>query len=228
MTNKIEEQWPVVEETTEVAEKAAEWWTAFLRDPDDVEFDNGDPMFGALAKACQDDSGYHPDDLDAFQEQLAKRIQGHVDNTNGWGTDNPHYSVFMKCDYHSDPVLVAAGRDVGLELDGMTVFPSKTSMKIHSTHIFVRGGYSTERELIWEVGDYYDQVKGVCDERDFKTRVVPLVGGYEIKVYRENEDVIGMEDDTFSVMFDEQDSWDVIKETLEGGLNIAENWAHDT
>ncbi|MFB6236980.1 MAG: hypothetical protein ABEH81_01280 [Halopenitus sp.] len=189
--NQERELWPRVEETCVEAEVGAEWWTALLRDPEDVEFDNGDPMYGALVRAMRDPEqhSYDSDVLDEYQSVLAEKIQGGIERRRTWDLDEPEKgSTVIKCDYHTHPVLADAGEEVGIDVSGMMTFPSKTTMWLDPGRIRVRSGYTSDIECIWEVGNFLEEIREEVDKYNFETKVYPISLGYRIKVYREDPD----------------------------------------
>lgn len=171
----------------------AEWWANILREPDSVKWDNGDVMQSALANVVRDKHSAHqdpfdPDKINEFEELVAEGIQSRIDQQT-WDYDQPYMgSRYIKCDYHAHPILASAAEEVGIEISSMTTFPAKTGMWVDPGHVQVSVGYQGERETIWEIGDYLEDIREVVGGWEFDVRVFPTDDGYILRVYREMKD----------------------------------------
>lgn len=180
-------------EPCQEARVGAEWWANFLREPDSVTWDNGDPVQSAFASVVRDKHSAHqepfdPDKVDEFEELVAEGIQGRIDQQT-WDYDQPYMgNRHIRCDYHAHPILASAADEVGIEISSMTTFPAKTGMWVDPGHVQVSVGYQAGRETVWEIGDYLEDIREVVGDWDFDVRVFPTDDGYILRVYREIED----------------------------------------
>jgi len=120
----------------ETAQKAAKWWADQLRGT--ARLDNGDhsqqgAMTAILASICQEAEKEHqtPEQIDAFEKELAQDIVGYNDE---------YFTISV--DYHPDHILILAAEGAGITL-GMTTLPWKTHMIFDKGTIKVACGYGT-------------------------------------------------------------------------------------
>ena len=133
----------------EIVKTAVAYWVNFLKNPNDVVQDNGEPtqfaMMNMLAKLAGNIS-YSPESIEDFEVELSNIIET---NLNEFGR------LTLSVDYHPDQNLSKA-LDVGIkDYNSMTIFPCKTSMVIDNdaNKVEVSEGYGKPWKTIHSVNE---------------------------------------------------------------------------
>ena len=133
----------------EIVKAAVAYWVNFLKNPNDVVQDNGEPaqfaMLNMLAKLAGDIS-YHQESIEEFEVELSNIIET---NLNEFGR------LTLSVDYHPDQNLSKA-LDAGIkDYKSMTIFPCKTSMVIDNdaNKVEVSEGYGKPWKTIYPIAE---------------------------------------------------------------------------
>ena len=133
----------------EIVKAAVAYRVNFLKNPNDVIQDNGEPtqfaMMNMLAKLAGNIS-YSPESIEDFEVELSNIIET---NLNEFGR------LTLSVDYHPDQNLSKA-LDAGIKnYNSMSIFPCKTSMIIDNdaNEIEVSEGYGKPWKTIHSVNE---------------------------------------------------------------------------
>lgn len=133
----------------EIVKAAVAYWANFLKNPNEVVQDNGEPtqfaMMNMLAKLAGN-INYPQESIEEFEEELSNIIET---NLNEFGR------LTLSVDYHPDQNLSKA-LDAGIkDYKSMTIFPCKTSMIINNdtNKVEVSEGYGKPWKTIYPRAD---------------------------------------------------------------------------
>ena len=133
----------------EIVKVAVAYWVNFLKNPNDVVQDNGEPtqfaMMNMLAKLAGN-INYPQESIEEFEVELSNIIET---NLNEFGR------LTLSVDYHPDQNLSKA-LDIGIKkYNSMSVFPCKTSMVINNevNKVEVSEGYGKPWKTIHSVNE---------------------------------------------------------------------------
>lgn len=122
---------------------AAEWWTNAIANPTPNSFCNGDRtsdssfMMMIMGHMLAEQNAAKPEQLEAFRENLIKRIESELDR---------EARVQLDCDYGPCNILGEAAEEVGINT---RVFPFKRRMNITNTSVEVKDGYDADWKTLY-------------------------------------------------------------------------------
>ena len=128
---------------------AVEYWSNFLKNPEDVIQDNGEPTQFAMMNMLSKLAGtikYPIENIEDFEVELSDIIET---------TLMEHGRLTLSVDYHPDNNLSEALNSTIKNYNSMSIFPCKTSMIINNykNKVEVSEGYGKPWETIYSVNE---------------------------------------------------------------------------
>lgn len=172
----------------EIVKVAVAYWVNFLKNPDSVIQDNGEPtqfaMMNMLAKLAGNIS-YSPESIEDFEVELSNIIET---NLNEFGR------LTLGVDYHPDQNLSKA-LDAGIkDYNSMTIFPCKTSMIINNdtNKVEVSEGYGKPWKTLYPIADNTNRLNSGYNYVIFGNQNKDVQIVIDFKYYRCELDIIAL------------------------------------
>lgn len=172
----------------EIVKVAVAYWVNFLKNPNEVVQDNGEPtqfaIMNMLAKLAGNIS-YSPESIEEFEVELNNIIET---NLNEFGR------LTLGVDYHPDQNLSKA-LDAGIkDYNSMTIFPCKTSMIINNdtNKVEVSEGYGKPWKTIYPRADNTNRLNSGYNYVIFGNQNKDVQIVIDFKYYRCELDIVAL------------------------------------
>ncbi len=173
---------------SKMVKAAAAYWSNFLKNPNDVVQDNGEPSQFGLMNMLAKLAGnvvYPDEDIKTFEEELKDLIEDKLSD---------HERLTLSVDYHPDQNLSKA-LDIGIkDYNSMTIFPCKTSMIINNdtNKVEVSEGYGKPWKTIYPRADNTNRLNSGYNYVIFGNQNKDVQIVIDFKYYRCELDIVAL------------------------------------